>query len=230
MRAVFAVVVLIWCNATFASSAYWTGVNLSNSGWNPGLGAQEYHIYGDIYGDTGHTWLLSEFFGHKENGGLRLKHLDFSSEPMEPTFNWWVLAHYGDIVGADTFGSMTHIEDVYSSDDLSTGGTLIENPGDFYMAFKTCESIFVSGEGDVPGESWYGWVHVSVDDELNMTLLGEGINLYGGPVVVGAVPEPSAGLLLLVGLAGLALRRPTTGRRALCWRGRAVARCATRRG
>ena len=99
------------------------------------------------------------------------------------------------------------IEDVYSSDDLSAGGTAVENSGDFYMAFKASEVIFVSGVGYEEGESWYGWVHVSVDDELNMTLLGEGINLYGGPVVVGAIPEPSAGMLLLLGLAGLALRR-----------------------
>ena len=32
-----------------------------------------------------------------------------------------------------------------------------------------------------------------------MTLLGEGINLYGGGVVVGAIPEPSGALLLLLG-------------------------------
>ena len=207
MRSAFAIAVLMLCNGAFASSAYWTGANLSNSGWSPELGAQAYYIYSDIYGDTGHTWLLSGFFGHIEDGGLRLKHIDFSDEPMEPTFNWWVVAHYGDMVGADTFGSMNNIEDVDISDDLSAGGTLVENPSDFYMAFKASEVIFVSGVGYEEGETWYGWVHVSVDDDLNMTLLDEGINLYGGPVVVGAIPEPSSAVLMLVGLAWLALRR-----------------------
>ena len=164
---------------------------------------------GSVHSEDGkYAGINSDIYGHMEDGKLFLKHLDFSLEPVNPTFNWWALVHYGEVVGEDMFNSQSQkIEDFYYGDEYSTGGTLVENPSDFYMAFKTCESIFVSGEGDVPGESWYGWVHVSVDDELNMTLLGEGINLYGGPVVVGAVPEPSAGLLLLFGLAGLALRR-----------------------
>ncbi len=63
----------------------------------------------------------------------------------------------------------------------------------------------------VEGMTWYGWVHVSVDENLDMTLLGDGINLYGGPVTVGvpesAIPEPAGGLLLLLGAGLLALRR-----------------------
>ena len=147
-------------------------------------------------------------YGHTKDDKLYLKHEDFSGESMEPTFNWWAIVNYGEVVGNETFNSLQRIED-FCGDEFCTGGTVVDNPTDFYMAFKASEVIFVSGVGYEEGESWYGWVHVSVDDELNMTLLGEGINLYGEPVVVGMlpIPEPSAGTLLLLGLAGLALRR-----------------------
>ena len=202
------VTMIVLCNGAVASPAYWTGIDLRDCGWNPYQGAHAYSISGSIHGENGHADLSSDLYGHVENGTFYLKHVDFSLE-MDPTFNWWVLAYYGDVVGSNTFDSMAHVEDVYIGGNMSVGGTPVENPSDFYMAFKASEVIFVSGVGYEEGESWYGWVHVSVDDELNMTLLGEGINLYGEPVVVGMlpIPEPSAGTLLLLGLAGLALRR-----------------------
>ena len=208
MRTAFATAVFMLCNGAFAATASWTGVLLSeDDGWLYDYVVRGYNIAADIHGETGGTWIHSNFFGRMESGGFRLQHKDYSMV-MDPTFNWWVLACYGDVVGTDTFDSMNHI-DTYVGDPFS-GGTLIENPGDFYMAFKASEVIFVSGVGYEEGESWYGWVHVSVDDELNMTLLGEGINLYGGPVVVGAVPEPSAAMLVMLGFSALALRRRRT--------------------
>ena len=134
-----------------------------------------------------------------------MKHKDFSQESMNPTFNWWALALCGDIVSEGTFDALTHIEDFLGNDQY-TGGTLVENPNDFYMAFKVSE-VLKDSSGYSEGQSWYGWVHVSVDDNFDMTLLDSGINLSGGGVVVGASPEPSSALLLLVGGALLALRR-----------------------
>ena len=102
---------------------------------------------------------------------------------------------------------MSRIED-FVGDDYCTGGTLIENPSDFYMVFKVSE-VLKDSSGYSEGQTWYGWVHVAIDDNLEMTLLGEGINLYGGAVTVGesVTPKPSSALLLLVGGALLALRR-----------------------
>ena len=207
------------CYGAYAASVDWK-VELDNqTGFyvhdpvNGGFAfLSDVHIYsftGVIHGGDGrHADINSPLYGHDENGNLLLHHNDFSLE-MDPTFNWWVLADYGEVIGEESFttGSSRRIEDIADYDYFTTGGTKVENPSDFYMAFKVSEVIFVSGVGYEEGETWYGWVHVSVDDELNMTLLGEGINLYGGPVVVGAIPEPSAGVLLLLGLAGLALRR-----------------------
>ena len=74
------------------------------------------------------------------------------------------------------------------------------------MAFKTSE-VLRDSSGYYEGLSLYGWVHVSIDENLEMTLLGEGINLSGGAVTVGATPEPSSAILLLVGGALLGLKR-----------------------
>ena len=217
-KVVVAIVMFLLCGRTIAAAVSWTGINLANWGsvwywsdvesrWFEILDTQRYMFASDIYGEGGkYAWIYSNMYGHIEDGALYLKHEDFSGESMNPTFNWWALVNYGEVVSEDTFNSLTRIEDFYGAEYV-TGGTPVENPSDFYMAFKACESVFVTGVGDVPGEAWYGWVHVSVGDNLEMTLLDEGINLYGGPLVVGAIPEPSAGALLLLGLAALVLRR-----------------------
>jgi len=202
----------LFCRVVFAASTYWTGVSVMNDGSYQG-GAYAYWFGGDIYGENNtHAWIFSSMYGHVENGDFYLKHQDFSKESMEPTYNWWALALYGDVVSEATFDSLTHVEDTYIHDPNVplVGGTQVGNPSDFYMVFKASEVLFENHEY-VEGMTWYGWVHVSLDDNLNMTLLGEGINLTGGEVTVGVTPEPSAALLLLVGGALLALRRRRGG-------------------
>ena len=191
-----------------AAPAHWTGISLSDDGIHSE--PEQYFLGADIYGENGeYTWILSFMAGHKENGRFYLKHCDFSIEPLQPTFNWWALAHYGDVVWEESFKSLAQIENFYV-DEYYTGGTLIENPSDFYMVFKASE-VLVEGRDYVEGMTWYGWVHVSIDENLEMTLLEDGINLTGGPVTVGiyesGIPEPSSALLLLVGGAMLALMR-----------------------
>lgn len=212
MRVCFFVVAVLFCGAVNATSARWDGIRLLNGEWYSN-GSREYLFYANIHGENGEiAWIFSSIYGHIENGNLSLKHVDFSQESMEPTFNWWALALYGDVVSEVTFDSFVRIEDFYNSDPNApyTGGTKIENPSDFYMVFKASEVLLEDREY-VAGQSWYGWVHVSIDENLDMTLLEDGINLDGGPVVVGggdfAIPEPSSALLLLVGGAMLALMR-----------------------
>ena len=199
MRIFPLITALIFCQMSFAATASWTGMHI--------MSGNDYWFSSSIILENGeHARIRSDMFGHSEAGEFYLKHYDFSRESMEPTYNWWVLAVYGDIVDETTFKSLTPIED-FRGNDCYTGGTLIPNPNDFYMAFKVSQ-VLVGSSGYEEGMSWYGWVHVSVDDSLEMTLLGADINLSGGAVTVGElIPEPSAGVLFLVGLAALGLRR-----------------------
>ena len=201
----FIILVVLMCSrGAVAASAYWTDIYLHNNGEG---NTRNYSFGGDIYGGNGaYTWIATEIYGHMENGGFYIKQMDFSKEWIEPTFNWWAIVIYGEIVDETTFHDATKQVELFYSNDNYTGGTVIENPDDFYMAFKASE-VLLEGGDYVEGQSWYGWVHVSIDENLNMTLLGEGINLFGGPVTVGAIPEPSSALLLLIGGAVLGLRR-----------------------
>ena len=210
MRIVITMLMLCLCNGINAASAYWSGISVIDDGYYKDEIAQ-YFMGGIVRNDEGNgASVNSSFYGHKENGNVYLKHDDFATEQNEPTFTWWALALYGDIVCNATFGSLTHIEDFISNDPeiWYSGGTKVENPDDFYMAFKVSE-VLLDGSDYVEGQTWYGWVHASIDENLEMTLLGDGINLDGGPVMVGegSTPEPVSGLLLLVGGALLALRR-----------------------
>ena len=208
MRCFVAVAVVMFYRVAFAAPANWTDITLTNGALYPN-GSREYHFGADIYGENGaHAWMHSFLFGHMEDDNLYLKHEDFSHESMEPTYNWWALALYADIVSEATFDSLNHVEDTYINDPNAplVGGTQVENPSDFYMTFKVSE-VLKDSSGYSEGQSWYGWVHVSVDDDLRMTLLGSDINLTGGAVTVGVTPEPTSALLLLVGGALLALRR-----------------------
>ena len=210
MKVSIAMMISMFCEGVIAASAYWSGVHVINGGVDyddVGL----CYLSGMVRDNEGKSAEInSSFFWHNENENLYLKHKDFSLEDIEPTFNWWAFAAYGDIVSEETFNSLNHIEDFYSN-DFYTGGTLVENPDDFYMTFKVSE-VLLDGSDYVAGQTWYGWVHVSIGENLEMTLLGEGINLSGGAVTVGAIPEPSSALLLLAGGALLALRRRSSAK------------------
>ena len=200
MRIVTVMILFVLCNCANAATASWTDMHLADNGFC------EYWFSSSVYGENGERARIgSNMFGHTEAGEFYLKHYDFSKEMLEPTFNWWALTVCGDIVSDTTFASLTPIED-FRGNDVYTGGTLIPNPSDFYMAFKVSEVLIVDAHYE-EGMTWYGWAHVSIDDSMEMTLLDAGINLYGGEVIVGATPEPSTGMLFLLGAAALGLRR-----------------------
>ena len=206
MRNIVVSFLLMSCIEVGAASVYWDGITLYSNGRSNGTGSYDF-LCDSIQGDDGKsTWVLSSMYGHVENGNMYLKQYDYSKEMMDATFNWWAFVVYGEIVNEATFHDVSKQIETFYSDQYYTGGTLVENPNDFYMAFKASE-VLLDGSNYVEGQSWYGWIHVSIDENLEMTLLGEGINLYGGEVIVGSIPEPHSGLLLLVGGALLALRR-----------------------
>ena len=219
------IVTLAFLRGAIAATVDWSGI-LVMENWYSTKNTMEYVFGGVVQGEGGgRAEVFSLLYGHVASGDVYLKHQDFSGESMNPTFNWWAVALYGEIVSDEIFDSLVAIEDFYG-DDISSGGTLIENPNDFYMAFKVGE-VLNGAESYEVGQTWYGWVHVSLDDNLYMTLIGAGVNLDGGAVIVGegATPEPASGLLLLVGGALLALKRRRNMVQSSVWKITRVSRC-----
>ena len=74
---------------------------------------------------------------------------------------------------------------------------------DFYLGFMG------RGYREWSDLTWFGWLHLSVNDNLEISILDKGIGLNGEPVRIGigAIPEPSCCLLVVMGIAALGLRR-----------------------
>lgn len=117
---------------------------------------------------------------------------------------YWVLAEFGDIVNDSLLASRDMILDAYYSDrsKIEYGGMSAPVDSTFYLALI------------VDDAEYYGWLAIYVDMYGELWLAQSVLSTEPG-IVVGAMPEPtieptpepSSGLLLLIGVAGLALRR-----------------------
>ncbi len=179
------------------------GLQAANVKWDcvSSSGVQgRYSFYCDI------GWQSSLGFDvlvNPDNGGFVLNHgaviVSFSGNVLEAT--------QGGLINETTTRHLDYSQYFVHSwiDDGSGGGTAeihVQGGDDFYLAFVL---------GDGYDRSYvYGWVNIGVEVNGNLTLLGSAADLAGGPMIVGgggAIPEPSSGLLLLLGWAALGLRR-----------------------
>ena len=185
-----------------AASAYWTGIRVMTSSHSYDEWVS-YSVLGDVVSETGtYGSLQATFYEHEEGGTFFLKSYDYSAEII-PVKNSWALVFCGDVLNAETFERAIKIE-LCDYSNATVGGTAISDRTDFYLG---CLSMEYGVEN---GQSWYCWMHVSVDDTRKMNVLSSGIGLNGEPVIVGggsATPEPSCALLLLIGIGVLGLRR-----------------------
>ena len=183
----------------YAASANWTGLKLEDityddpfkgfklNGHVSSSDGRSSQIYGQLYGfEVGNKYYLeSEYY-------------EITAAPITTK---WFLAFYGDVVSETTISDLDRISRFFYPDDPENG-TLIDDRTDFYLAFTTEEY------GVVDPMVWYGWVHLSVDEVGMMSVLSSGIGLNGESVAVGQlIPEPSGGLLFILGAAALGLRR-----------------------
>ena len=205
MKNVIMNLVLLLSFSGMAAAYSWRDVEVSPNGvWEPSL--KGYIFSGQIYGDMPYTSIggtEAYFVGYKDEDGFHLKQGDRMATEMPVENNVWVLAVYGDILYHDTIWNAEQIGMSSIYDYSATGGTQIENPENFYLGFMG------RGYGIYSDLTWFGWLHLSVNDNLEISILDKGIGLNGEPVRVGGgpIPEPSCGLLLLLGGVALGLRR-----------------------
>jgi len=82
---------------------------------------------------------------------------------------------------------------------------------DYDIVFAKEDDVFlavaVARNYDTPSEVLYGWVQFHQGSDGTVSLVTSALDVSGGSIVVGAIPEPSCTLLLLAGGALLALGR-----------------------
>ena len=205
MKILACIMLLFFASGVIAAEMSWEYVFIS-TGYSQNPHFRWYEFCGYVESDVAGGSSEGPLIGYENGEGFHLKQQDHKTTPMPVDNNIWVLAFYGDLLCQETIEQMTRIELVYWYDTTETGGVLVENPADFYLGFMS------TGSNAYDGVDRFGWYHVSVDEDLEMTLLDAGIGLYGEPVRVGIgpIPEPSSAVLLLVGVALLGLRRRTT--------------------
>lgn len=71
---------------------------------------------------------------------------------------------------------------------------------------------YINGEVPDPTTYYYGWAEYVVDEDGTFKILNSAIDFDGGAMIVGAgaIPEPTSGLLLMLGVVALVLRRKTS--------------------
>lgn len=81
---------------------------------------------------------------------------------------------------------------------------------DYSVSVSKGESTYLAVSLDIGHEGkefWTGWMELTLDENRDVVALNSAFDRSGGPLVVGAVPEPCAGILIMLGLAALGLRR-----------------------
>ena len=110
---------------------------------------------------------------------------------------YWVRAEKGDVVNDCLLVSREMVLDAYysDSDEIKHGSVTAMKDSTFYLALI------------VDDAEYYGWLAIDVDKKGGLTLSHSILSDTEGMLVVGAIPEPSGGVLLLLGFSLLALRR-----------------------
>ena len=146
---------------------------------------------------------------------------DLRREGLAPVKSWnsgaWLEAYVGDLVDESTifghhdywFYEMAKSQPAYASGILKE----VELGKPYYLMFAIEDMedawAYRLEETTEPPALYYGWAEYMVDENGQFKILQSAIDFDGGPMIIvgGAIPEPTSGVLLLLGIAGLALRR-----------------------
>ena len=114
-------------------------------------------------------------------------------------------AGYAGTVATSAAGVMAQTKVKFSYGDQST--TDSSNSYDFYFAIIDGDNIYLSNSKNVTANGTDTAVTISFGSQAAGSLAAPAGEGFQGAGAWSAVPEPTSGLLMLVGLAGLALRR-----------------------
>ena len=123
----------------------------------------------------------------------------------------WVDAAYGDVLFDDYFMSNKRI---YSYKDYF-GSEWPDAEIRYERPVTQGETLYIAFAGEPEMYPFYGWLELLVEDN-ELSLVSSALTYSPGLMVgtgdFGAIPEPSAGTLAVLGIALLALRRRTMER------------------
>ena len=210
--------------AASAAEVRWDCFQLREMYEEVGVGCY-YYDYGHSSPEVGLRYLYN-------STGSHVVKIDGKGENINTGWNTalWVLAMEGDVLSKEYF-SQPHVVLRDSYNPMIDSPSMLPQPDhiainsmDDSIDVRTGDRFYLAligywyedvGDPSDPGAipdlaDFYGWVELEVGKE-DLNLLGSAFSY--SPLIVGggsaATPEPSAGTLLILGLAGLALRRRT---------------------
>ncbi|MBR4654483.1 MAG: PEP-CTERM sorting domain-containing protein [Kiritimatiellae bacterium] len=188
------------------------GANAANIEWGGFCFVEDsYFMYGSglVCRDSSGWWLFDATIGIQIEVLAGSEYgLKFYNDCNYVSQNW-IRANDGDIVRYDTtrdLGSERYLTayGIDNNDYIGPTEIIVQPDSSMYLAFV----YQATASMDI-----YGWVELTVDSNGNLRVANSAYDLEGGPMVVGGgawngnIPEPSGGILLLIGVAVLGLRR-----------------------
>lgn len=127
----------------------------------------------------------------------------------------WIKGEAGDIVSRETLLNRTDyfVAGVLGQEEVEELPLEVNIGENNFLRFivQDAEQCFAYQEGlrsEMP-DCYYGWAEYNVGQDGVLSIVRSALNVDGDAIVVGGgvVPEPSSGLLLLMGVGLLAMRR-----------------------
>ena len=207
MRRLVLMVFLFWDAMAFASGVQWDCFTIADYDWGGGGHSLQYTVGYSPYPEAGYT--VKDGMGYERTLTFVP---DYSNCGDNSTF--WARAVANTILDADWVSQTTPLMDLGFTKEYTSGGTVtLDSYQSAYIALVG-ESVWMDG-----GQSDYytGWIEIW-NNEGEIEIVSSALAI-GSALAVGTgdtyaftetpspTPEPTSGLLLLVGLAGLALKR-----------------------
>ena len=189
IRAVVMIVAILFLKEAHSASVWWNAFSVTDyDDWSPGMWSIDSYIGGIVMDSNGD--ILAEGSMYSSYGDL---------------VSYWVYASAGDtLAGFGDYEAMPLAADLAFTSENAIGGDNInahrDSEGTLYLAI-------IAKEGLEDPTYYYGWAHLQ-----DRTILESALSEM--PLIVGTgqvIPEPSSAVLLLLGFAGLALRRDVDG-------------------